>query len=194
MLEVDGKLKEGGTSEQDALQMFGVKKDADRLILTFADGTHFGFLNDHCAKSLSKMLEQHPIELECLANTLSLRERIEKAVKASDTVVRVDINLYGNDAAKDEVGHFLSSKKLYLQRPNKFRPGTEYDNPHNIRFPDLTTDELELVPLSNKEKRPVLKSAETLSQTISDVYASLKRADNLEREESDDKIKTELLS
>ena len=194
MLEVDNKLKTGDNPTPDGLQTFKIKKEPEKLTLTFHDGTTLGFLNDHVARMLGNVLEQYQVELECLANTLSLRERIEKAVKASDTIVHVDINIYGEYEVKDEIGRCLSDNKLFLQRPNTLRNGIEYDNPHHIKFPDLVTNDIEYLPVPTKEKAPAVKSVEAFQQAISDVYASLKRADKLEREEGSDRIKTDLLS
>jgi len=194
MLEVDNKLKTGDKSSPDGLQTFKIKKETEKLNLIFSDGTTLGFLNDHVARMLGKVLEQYQVELECLANTLSLREKIEKAVKASDTVVHVDINIYGEHETKDEIGRCLSDNKLFLQRPNTLRHGIEYDNPHHIKFPDLVTKDVECLPVPAKDKAPAVKSVEAFQQAIDDVYASLKRADKLEREEGSDRIKTDLLS
>lgn len=193
MLEIDTKLKNHDSSVKNGQYLFGAKRQADKLTLTFADGTDFGVLNDHTAATLSKVLDQHTVEIECLAFTLLVRETIERAAKANDAVVRVDVNLYGEIGAKDEVGRCLWENKLYLQRPTELREGVKYENPHVIQFPDLQSETSELIPEPSGEKTDTLKSPETFRRTIFEVYASLKRRDRLERMEGDDRVKTDLL-
>jgi hypothetical protein len=193
MLEIDTKLRNHDSSLKNGQYLFGAKRQMDKLTLTFADGTDFGVLNDHTAATLSKVLDQHKAEIECLAFILLVRETIERAAKANDAVVRVDINLYGEIGAKDEVGCCLWENKLYLQRPTELREGLKYENPHVIQFPDLPPETSELIPELSGEKTDTLKSPETFRWTIFEVYASLKRGDGLERMEGDDRVKTDLL-
>lgn len=193
MLEIDTKLRNHDSLARNGQHAFGVKRELKKLTLTFADGTDFGILNDHTAVTLSKVLDQHTVEIECLAFTLSLRETIERAAKANDAVVRVDLNLYGGLVAKDEVGRCLWENKLYLQRPIQARDGVPYENPHVIQFPDLPLETFERIPEPLHEKPHTLTSPDTFRWTISEVYASLKRGEKLERMEGDGRITTDLL-
>jgi SWI/SNF-related matrix-associated actin-dependent regulator of chromatin subfamily A3 len=193
MLEVDMKLKKDGQSRANGLYIFGVRRDSDKVALTFADGTEFGILNEHASKVLGKLVDQSKVDLDCLAPTNMLRETIEKASKAKDAVVRVDINVYGASSDRQEVGHFLSANKLYLQRPDQLRPGLEYDNPHILHFPDMAAETFEYAPEPCVNDNPTSKSTEIFRQTISDVYSSLQRGRRLNCMEGDDRIKTDLL-
>jgi SWI/SNF-related matrix-associated actin-dependent regulator of chromatin subfamily A3 len=193
MLEIDTKLKKGSQSGVNGQQIFGIRKDSDKVTLTFADGTDFGILNEHASSTLRKLLDQSLVDLDCLAPTLALRETIEKAAKAKDAIVRVDINVYGASSARQEVGCHLSDNKLYLQRPDQLRPGLEYDNPHFLRFPDMEAETVEPAPESHVNDKPASKSTEVFRRTISEVYSSLQRGTRLHCVEGDDRVKTELL-
>ncbi len=193
MLEVDTKLKKDGKSRVNGQHIFGVRKDADKMTLTFADGTDFGILNEHASKVLGKLVDQSRVDLDCLAPTLTLRETIEKASKAKDAVVRVDINVYGASNARQDVGRQFSDNKLYLQRPDQLRSGLEYDNPHILHFPEMAAETFEYAPEPCVNANPASKSTEAFRQTISDVYSSLQRGSRLNCMEGNDRVKTELL-
>jgi len=194
MLEVDTKLKKDGQSRgSNGQHIFGVRKDADKVTVAFADGSEFGILNEHASKALGKLVDESKVDLDCLAPTLTLREKIEKASKAKDAIVRVDINVYGARSARKDVGRYLSDNKLYLQRPDQLRPGLEYDNPHILHFSDMATETFEFAPEPCLNDNPTTKSTEAFRQTISDVYSSLKRGNRLNCMEGDDRVKTELL-
>lgn len=192
MLEIERRLKNSNESRKD-YQLFSVKRRKDILTLIFADGTDFGILNTHTATALCKVLDKYTVELECIAPVLSVRETIEKASKANEAVVRVDINIYGDIGVKDEAGDCLSNYQLFLQRPNQIRDEVEYDNPHILQFPDLQLESVECVPEYPHEKEATSMSAETFQRTINAVYASLKRNDKLERMEVGNLIRTQLL-
>jgi hypothetical protein len=193
MLEVDTKLKKDGQTRVNGQHIFGVRKDADKVNVVFADGTEFGILNEHASKALGKLVDESKVDLDCLAPTLTLRETIEKASKAKDAVVRVDINVYGASSAKQDVGRYLSDNKLYLQRPDQPRPGLEYDNPHILHFSDMAVETFEYAPEPCVNDKPTSKSTEAFRQTISDVYSSLQRGSRLNCMEGDDRVKTDLL-
>jgi SWI/SNF-related matrix-associated actin-dependent regulator of chromatin subfamily A3 len=196
MLEVDTKLKMDGQSKVNGQHMsiFGVRKDSDKMSLTFTDGTDFGVLNEHASKALGKLVDQKSVDLDCLAPTLTLRQTIEKASKQKDAIVRVDINVYGASSARQEVGRDLSDNKIYLQRPDQLRPGLEYDNPHILHFPDMMVVEpFAFAPEPCVTDNPASKSTDVFRRTISDVYSSLQRGSGLNCVEGDDRVKTDLL-
>lgn len=186
-------MKKDGQTRVNGQHIFGVRKDIDKMTLTFADGTDFGILNEHASKILGKLIDQSRVDLDCLAPTLTLRETIEKASKAKDAVVRVDINVYGASSNRQDVGRYLSDNKLYLQRPDQVRPGLEYDNPHILHFSDMAAETFEYAPEPCVNDKPTSKSTEAFRQTISDVYSSLQRGSRLNCMEGDARVKTDLL-
>jgi len=192
MLEVDAKLNADNRSLVNDYYTFSIKKSSTQLVLRFQDGTEFGLLNTHTSKALESLIDQPAIQLDALGPTLTLRETIGRATKASDAVVRVNINVYGSKEACKEAGRHLSVHKVYLQRPDKQRQGTVYDNPHVLKFSNMrmSTPEYQLevtsrhVSTSNKVE---------FQKTISNLYASLTRGTKLNRIEGDRRLRTQLL-
>lgn len=130
--------------------------------------------------------------MDALGSKLTIKEVIERAEKASQTQVRVDINVYGpKDEAKD-VGEHLSSYNVYLQRPDQKRRGSVYENPQALQFPgwqisgpkhDL--EEASQRPLSND-------AAHNFQETVTSFYKSLTRGTKLSSIEGNYRLKTEL--
>jgi SWI/SNF-related matrix-associated actin-dependent regulator of chromatin subfamily A3 len=193
MLDVDAKLNADNRSPVNDYYTFSIEKSLTQLVLRFQDGTEFGHLNTHTSKALEGLTDQPSIQLDALGPTLTLRETIGRATKASDAVVRVNINVYGSKEASKEAGCHLSVHKVYLQRPDKQRPGTVYDNPHVLKFSDMQMSspeyQLEITPHHILTR----DDAEHFRKTISNVYASLTRGTKLNRIEGDRRLGTQLL-
>ena len=176
-------------------QTFHIGKPSPQLTLTFPNGKELGLLNSHITEALATLIERPSIQLEAMANVLSLRETIGKVTKAKDAIVRVNIHVYGSREARAEVGRHLSDKKVYLQRPDGQRPGSIYDNPHVIKFPDLQILDIGCEPgeFRNGVSHSNKDSREDFQKTIQDVYASLHRGSHLRRLKGDSRLKTTLL-
>src|SRR5580700_4914275 len=144
MLEVDAKLKAGNRSLTDDHYTFSIgKSSTQQLVLRFQDGTEFGILNTHTSKALEDLIGRPSVQFDALGSTPAIREAIGKAMKANDAVVRVNINVYGSKEAGKETGLHLSTHKVYLQRPDKPRPESFYDNPHVLKIPGMQMLSLE---------------------------------------------------
>jgi SWI/SNF-related matrix-associated actin-dependent regulator of chromatin subfamily A3 len=193
MLDVDTKLKAGNRSLIDDNYTFSIGGSSTQLVLRFQDGTEFGVLNNHTSAALKDLIDRSSIQFDALGSTLTLLETIGKATKASDAVVRVNINVYGPKEAGKETGRHLTTHRVYLQRPDKLRPESLYDNPHVLKFPDMDMSSLEY-PLEVAPARVSTSSnAEHFRKTISNVYASLTRGTKLKRVDGDHRIATQLL-
>jgi SWI/SNF-related matrix-associated actin-dependent regulator of chromatin subfamily A3 len=123
----------------------------------------------------------------------------------NNTVVYVDIILYGQREDCDEVGEILTARKLYLQEPDYWDPALDYHNPH---FLDLSGVHLEARAISDSSnsfhlqfdlgfqfQRPEGSAREqTLwKQKISTAFKSMTRAKTLKRIAADTRICTPLL-
>ncbi|KIW29334.1 uncharacterized protein PV07_05154 [Cladophialophora immunda] len=92
-----------------------------------------------------------------------------KSRKAKSYVVNrqysVRITVYGYRSEKDEIGHFLSVGRTYLQHPRigECEPGTEYCNPHYLVRPGARLPPLEELTISPES--PVSKGPEMLNET-----------------------------
>jgi SWI/SNF-related matrix-associated actin-dependent regulator of chromatin subfamily A3 len=198
MVQVDSKLLAKSTSQTNNLQTnnfyaFKVKERSnDELSLEFTEGTILGNLTKHLSEVLAHLLKHWTVQLDALAHIITLRETISRAAKASQAIAHVDIIICGSSADSSKIGGYLSSKKVFLQRPDQQLPNVKYDNPQKIMFPGLeiskdTTKEI----YANID--PVQEGQEILQKAISDVYASLKRGARLNRIEGDERLKTRLL-
>jgi hypothetical protein len=196
MLNVDQKLRRGDKSITRDYCIFTMQNsttESSLIALRFEDGTEFGLLNTHTSQVLGELIGRPSVQFEAVGSTLIILETIGKATKSADAVVRVNINVYGPSDAKKEIGSHLSKHRVYLQRPDKPRSGSIYENPHFLRFDDMRISSLEyqskVAPLSV----PTSNNADDLQKTISDVYSSLKRGTKLNQLSGDRRIATPLL-
>jgi hypothetical protein len=202
MLEVDAKLKAGNRSSASDCYTFNIgkiEKPLTEVVLKFHDNTVFGILNTHTSKALEGLIDRPSIQFDAFGSILTIRETIGRSTKAIDAVVRVNINVYGSKEEGKDVGCHLSDCKVFLQRPDIQRPGSFYDNPHILKFPDLQISsleyQLEAAPyrVSTSDDADDADDAERFRKTISNVYASLTRGAKLNRVEGDRRLKTQLL-
>jgi hypothetical protein len=144
---------------------------------------------------LEDLVERPSVQFEALTHIMTLRETIGRAEKAGDAVARVDINVYGSPEASRSIGRHLSANKVYLQRPDQQRPGSVYDNPHVLKFPEMQVSSINYKPegTGDSASRSDIDNNSHFRKAISDVYASLKRGSRLKRLEGDNRLRTCLL-
>jgi SWI/SNF-related matrix-associated actin-dependent regulator of chromatin subfamily A3 len=193
MLDVDTRLKPAHGSND--YYEFNIGSSPGH-VLKFQDNVDFGRVNAHTSKVLENLFSKPSIQIEVFGSRSAIREAIGRATKATDAIARVNINVYGPGEAtevREEVAHHLSGRKIYLQRPDNPRPGTVYDNPHVLKFPDMDISSFvykELAPRRTK----VSGDPEKLQKIVDNVYASLTRGSKLNRMEGDHRVETELLA
>jgi len=192
MLELDDKLKKNGRSDHDC--KFYIQQDSDQVALKFQDGTELGILNNHTSKALEALLLRPSLQFDALSSAPVIREVISRATKASEAVIRVNINIYGPQEELQHVGSHLTLTKVYLQRPDSLRPGVTYENPHVLKFAGL--------PISNTYHQNEVQSSRVAAsddsdifrKTVSNLYGSLTRGTKLDRIEGDSRLKTPLMT
>ena len=177
------------------MQRFTLQAKPDHILLSFQDGTQFGYLRDNMTDALKPHLNSDDLSFEAVASSQHLRARIAKAEKQADAIVHVDINIYGPRERAKAVGDKLSDKKVWLQKPDYYKRQYSYENPHLIRFPDLEDTVLEDIaqevqPSEPVAPRPVINTVEDL---VTEVHRELHRADDLDREDGDERLRTQLL-
>ncbi|KAL3477940.1 SNF2 family N-terminal domain-containing protein [Aspergillus californicus] len=181
-------LKENGQWPRD----FQIRHSSDNgeLFVTFPDGTDLGHLSEKMAGALEKIIELPRFELEACTHLDVIVDAVRRAGKASDAAIRVNINVYGLDSQRDEVGKELSGKGLFLQAPDACRPGVSYDNPHILRMDGMdetdSEEEEEAAEVEVVETSP--ERDEDFEETIAEVFRSLRRADGLHRVEGGDNL------
>ncbi|KAE9374274.1 hypothetical protein N431DRAFT_213326 [Stipitochalara longipes BDJ] len=193
MIELEMKLQNYDRRNNHWIT-FNLRKKEDQVALYFPDGTEFSVLNNHVGKALVDLVDQPALQLEALGSPQGAIDTIGRVTKANDAVVRVNINIYGPRNSCTEVGRHLTSQKLYLQRPDKVRPGTTYENPHYLAFADMQISNVQNQFDVGTNRAPRLDDdAEKFKETISNVYSSLTRGDNLNQVEGDRRLTTTLL-
>lgn len=193
MLQIDTKLKEElGIRAEDSCT-FSLQKPLSEVVLCFLDGTEFGVLNMHASKALENLVDHSSLQFDAIGTIQTIRETIGRVTKATDAVVRVNINVYGPKESCREIGRHLSSQKLYLQRPDKLRTGSTYENPHVLSFSDMQISDYENQLDVGSNRAPKLHEPEKFKETISQVYSSLTRGSKLSKIEGDRRLKRTLL-
>ncbi|KAG0649190.1 ATP-dependent helicase GTA, partial [Hyphodiscus hymeniophilus] len=193
MLEIDAKLIEDLESRSEDSCTFSIPPSSTEVVLCFPNGMEFGVLNTHASKALRSLVQRPSLQLEAIADITTIRETIGRVTKATDAVVRVNINVYGLRESCQEVGRYLSSQKLYLQRPDKMRTGSAYENPQVLSFADMQISSYENQFDVRANKAPKLDDAAKFSESISNVYLSLTRSANLSKIQGDRRLKRTLL-
>lgn len=195
MIDLVAKMREENNIPFPGHFAMTIAKTDDYIAVIFNDKTVFGEPNTHMSEVLLKLLERDSLTFEVITNVSNTIETIGKAEKANDAVVRVDINIYGPRSVAKEVGQQLSKNKVYLQRPNYWRDGAEYDNPHFLKLPSIKSADTasSFIPTVGSEKKTELDKEEEFKRTIGSVYASLTRNRKLHGLEGDDRLKTRLL-
>ncbi len=192
MLEIDAKLKENVVLQSEDSYAFNIEMSSDEIVLYFPNSIELGIFNDHVSKGLENLLQQSNLQFEAIGSIQAIRETIGRATKATDAVIRVNINVYGPRESYEEVGHHLSSQKLYLQRPDKLRTGSTYENPHVLSFPDMPASSYEYQFDAQSKRASKIDDTERFKDTISNVYSSLTRGVKLSKIRGDRRLKRTL--
>lgn len=190
MAVLDVKLQPTQTTTR--IHRFQLKDKEDHIQLTFADGTELGFLRTNLTKGLSSLLGSPGIYFEAVANTDNIRETISRVSKASDALVRVNINVYGPPDQANLTGSQLSEHKLWLQKPEHAL--AEYENPHVLEFegldPNMIDQPMELLERSRQAPR---SQEDHVRQAMAEVYSSTRRQGELTQREVSKQYKNQIL-
>ena len=194
MLDLDNKLGSAAACPIVGHTQMRLVSSETQYHVVFPDGAALGEMNLPLEEALNSIMQQqqHLLQYEVFVPVRAVRETISKAAKEKDAIARVQINVYGTPTASKIVGHELSERKIYLQRPEHIRSGVVYDNPHILKLEDFET--VEHIPTLEIEE-PVVEKAtgQIVKDAISNVYSSLTRGHNLTALEGDRRLRTELL-
>jgi SWI/SNF-related matrix-associated actin-dependent regulator of chromatin subfamily A3 len=188
MSQLDAKLHHPEMRRRGNNFMFSLHNTIEHIIVRFHDATDFAILNIQLAKALKEIINQPSILLEVFADTIATRYIIRKAKKASDALVRLNINVYGSLQLRDMIAAHLTAHKVWLQHPEDQRQGTLYDNPHTVKFVDLPEADSSSLEMPNGDAEVVVTEHERFKQDISHIYASLTRDSQLKTIEGDSRI------
>ncbi|KAK0111065.1 hypothetical protein ONS95_001445, partial [Cadophora gregata] len=193
MTEVDSKLKEASMGQIDDYYRFNLQNMNNNIALSFQDGTSFALLNGHISAGLLPVVDSPVIQLDALGSLRSSRERLGMAKKATDATVRIEINVYGPSSHLKYVGDQFSKSKVFLQRPDRTRPGLQYQNPQWLSFASLEAPIIEHRAIVDSRSGQLSRDQSDFQKSITNVYAKLTRGAHLDRIDGDRRLTTNLL-
>lgn len=168
-------------------------KTETQHFVAFPDGAAIGQVNAQLDQVLTSIAEQgYDLDFEVFVPTKAIQETLSRAERATEAVVRVQVNVYGPPTAAHNIGRELSQQNLYLQHPAHVRDSCRYQNPHILTLPGFhfSTSETAIPAEETVLEKP---SIQTLKSTLQDVYLSLTRGHNLRGLEGDERLNTPLL-
>ncbi|KAF1984562.1 hypothetical protein K402DRAFT_422775 [Aulographum hederae CBS 113979] len=194
MLRLDEKLQRTEGSEGFGFASFELQPGNEEITLHFTDGSHLGSTNTHFVNGFRGVFPRDHVRMAAVVNVGYVRDAIRKARKASDAIIRVDVNVFGPKQNAAEVGRMLSDGKIWLQKPDIPKKGFEYDNPQFLNLDGYERSEFDLQPLevTSNQKRLDFDENE-FEEAVENVFNKLTRSDQLQRVEKDQRVKTKLL-
>jgi SWI/SNF-related matrix-associated actin-dependent regulator of chromatin subfamily A3 len=131
--------------------------------LILEDDTNIcGQLSDNLGGPLQRICQIANVRLNCCILIADCLKCIGKANKQRDSIIQVDVNVYGPSTVREHVGQILSSDRLYLQHPKYRDTDFDYQNPHMLDYEDLDLQmdagEIEELPQENADPDHIQKS------------------------------------
>ena len=190
---LDGKLKKS----EAGYERFELNEQLDNVLLYFRDdGKEFGYLRSGVGKTLAPLLAKSYVELEPIVPTSDVKKTIKHAKKSAESMVKVDINVYGRRSAATEVGDVLSRGKLWLQKSGHARCGVVYDNPHvlPLKINGVQVQSVQSVnQVANKGPGNKEHREGQLRKMVKEVYKSIDNTRHLDMVEGGNKVAQKLL-
>jgi hypothetical protein len=80
--------------------------------------------------------------------------------KAGTSTLRLHANAYGPQCNKDDIGNLMSAHRIFLQDPLWQAPGVPYQNPHMIKFHNISDRDVWLAEFAHTAVAKSQSSAE----------------------------------
>jgi hypothetical protein len=190
--------------EDDGKKFFVRPPEAEAQYQMAIPDNNIAILNQDTSSAMSEIMSFCTYEAYSACDQWSpLLKEVSQIEK--NTYLFVDIVLYGEKQLCSKVGDIFTSRKIYLQEPDYWKPGWSYNNPHfwdlSKIVSDTPTRHLQVNPqflslqfdgptkLSEMEK---VASAESIRQKISTAFKNMTRAQKLERISGNVGIRTQL--
>lgn len=130
--------------------------------LSLEDNTLFGQLEDRVIGPLQRICQHHAVRIAGYTPITDCMKRIRSAKRQQESIIKVDINVFGPADLRSEIGRSLSEDRLYLQHPRYREADFEYANPHMLSFDDLDLQnqahETDSMPLQNGDSNEIRKA------------------------------------
>ena len=125
LLFTDVKGSSGVLSESDAASLtlrFGTS-----AITAVRNGLEIGVVNKLDAQRLKELVYAFTITLK---PSIRSQDGLKAKKGRSRTVLKMDVDPCGASSIVEQVGEFLSDRRMFLQEPQCLSPHTPYRNPH----------------------------------------------------------------
>ncbi|KAL2820861.1 SNF2 family N-terminal domain-containing protein [Aspergillus cavernicola] len=191
------KLCQTNTERKHTFPIKQSNRNNGELFLTFPDGSKLGQLTEKMVRALRSLASQPQFEMEAPTDLRIVANLIHHASKASEAKIRVNINVYGLESHRDQIGKELSNHGLFLQPPKGFRVELRYDNPHLLRLDgmDKTDSEEEKdIEVEEVDIHTPPERNQDFGETMADVFESLRRPEGLNRLEGNENLNRALYS
>ncbi|CAI7571851.1 unnamed protein product [Penicillium bialowiezense] len=169
------KLQKDGITHGVFLVRPATKGD---LFLMFQDSTQLGYLSKRMKEILEPLLRLPFFELEVHSALSTITDTLRDDQTPSEAAVRVNIHLYGLESHRDQSDRKMSKGNLFLQPPDRCRPGIRYSNPQIMQFDDVEDSNIEDEMSATDDESGVdisLDSDKSFDETIATVLQSLQR-------------------
>lgn len=148
------------------------------LFLMFQDSTQLGYLSTRMKEILEPLLRLPLFELEVQSALSPIMDTLRDIQTPSEAAVRVNIHVYGLESHRDQSDRKMSKGNLFLQPPDRCRPGIRYSNPQIMQFDDVEDSNIEDEMSAAEDESGVdisLDSDKSFDETIATVFQSLQR-------------------
>lgn len=169
------KLQKDGITHQVFLIRLATNGD---FFLVFPDLTQLGYLSKRMKETLEPLIGVPQIELEVYSALNPIMDTLRDTQTSSDAAIRVNIHFYGLESHRDQSDRKMSKGNLFLQPPDRCRPGIRYQNPQILQFDDVEDSNIEDEISATEDESGVdilLDSDKSFDETIATVFQSLRR-------------------
>ncbi|KIX96920.1 uncharacterized protein Z520_07034 [Fonsecaea multimorphosa CBS 102226] len=161
----------------------------EQLYVCIPGGMRIATLNVHLTEALMEHVKVQKIRLEALVHRRTIFDDIGAATKANEAVTTININVYGTEESQRDIGHDLSVKKVWLQRPDWVSPTSTYDNPHVLRLGTTQSESEVEIPCQIEQS----SRTSGFQESVEEMYSMLQRDSHLQGLAGDARLGTELL-
>lgn len=126
-------------SDNQDFRKFSIVERDQYYALHCGQDVDIGVIDARTTKTLRRLDEVDSVTYEAVADAGDLDQCV-RTWKNKGRVAdwNVEINIYGHRKAADKVSELLSAARLCLQQPRWLTGKLSVENPHEIRFPNLT--------------------------------------------------------
>ena len=168
---------------------FNVALVGSELRLVHDDGCEFAQLNRMIEEASDEISELQLFHCEAFVDTNRCLNILQNSQRPADRQLTADINIYASRHNVEEVGRWLSTKRLYLQPTDYRTTEFEYSNPHMLLLPGFQDKSLATFQQNSTQES---RAARDFGATMTEIWSSLSRVKSLRGLKADSQIQSVL--